>query len=282
MIHIVTKRCPRRIFVITPFARLNLQGWRLLTLNHTIHSFYMSDKTEHPPLPQAFADLGVRQSILRGLADASFVTPSEIQSLLIPRAGGRGYSWPGAHRHRENRRVYHSHPAAGNARAGHAGADHGSYARIGRAGGSRNPDARPSTRRSAACRSMAGRKSPPSSNSSRHHPEILVGTPGRVIDLLDRRLISLENIRFVVLDEVDRMLDIGFRDDIRNILSRIKGVAAPPSATRRSPGKLPPSSRKMNRLRRRHAGIKRFSCRQRFPMKLNGWHGNTCASRLKN
>ena len=58
----------------------------------------------------------------------------------------------------------------------------------------------------------------------KHGPEILVGTPGRVIDLLDRRIINFDNIRFVVLDEVDRMLDIGFRDDIRNILSRVKGV----------------------------------------------------------
>ena len=55
-------------------------------------------------------------------------------------------------------------------------------------------------------------------------PEVLVGTPGRVIDLLDRRIIDFGNVRFVVLDEVDRMLDIGFRDDIRNILSRVKGV----------------------------------------------------------
>jgi ATP-dependent RNA helicase DeaD len=45
-----------------------------------------------------------------------------------------------------------------------------------------------------------------------------------VIDLLDRGIIHFDNIRFVVLDEVDRMLDIGFRDDIRNILSRIKSV----------------------------------------------------------
>ena len=57
----------------------------------------------------------------------------------------------------------------------------------------------------------------------KHHPEILIGTPGRVIDLLDRRIINFDNVRFVVLDEVDRMLDIGFRDDIRNILSRVKG-----------------------------------------------------------
>src|SRR6201996_446539 len=46
----------------------------------------MSDKSEHPPIPEAFAALGVRPSILRALAEAKFVTPSEIQALLIPRA----------------------------------------------------------------------------------------------------------------------------------------------------------------------------------------------------
>jgi ATP-dependent RNA helicase DeaD len=43
------------------------------------------------------------------------------------------------------------------------------------------------------------------------------------MDLLERGIINFGNIRFVVLDEVDRMLDIGFRDDIRRILSRVKG-----------------------------------------------------------
>jgi ATP-dependent RNA helicase DeaD len=51
---------------------------------------------------------------------------------------------------------------------------------------------------------------------------IVVGTPGRVMDLHGRRMLSFENIRYVVLDEVDRMLDIGFRDDIKKILSKMK------------------------------------------------------------
>jgi ATP-dependent RNA helicase DeaD len=51
-------------------------------------------------------------------------------------------------------------------------------------------------------------------------PHVVVGTPGRVMDVLARRALSLEAVRFVVLDEVDRMLDIGFRDDIRRILSQ--------------------------------------------------------------
>lgn len=51
---------------------------------------------------------------------------------------------------------------------------------------------------------------------------LMIGTPGRVMDMLKRRKIRLDGIRWVVLDEVDRMLDIGFRDDIRKILGRIK------------------------------------------------------------
>jgi ATP-dependent RNA helicase DeaD len=69
----------------------------------------------------------------------------------------------------------------------------------------------------------------------KNHPEVLVGTPGRVIDLLDRRIINFDNVRFVVLDEVDRMLDIGFRDDIRNILGRVKGIRRMPDARDASP-----------------------------------------------
>jgi len=50
--------------------------------------------------------------------------------------------------------------------------------------------------------------------------EIVVGTPGRVLDLMDRTALMLGEIRFMVLDEADRMLDIGFRPDIEKILRR--------------------------------------------------------------
>ncbi len=54
------------------------------------------------------------------------------------------------------------------------------------------------------------------------NPEIVVATPGRYMDMVDRGYLHLDNIKFVVLDEVDRMLDIGFREDIRKILGRVK------------------------------------------------------------
>jgi ATP-dependent RNA helicase DeaD len=50
---------------------------------------------------------------------------------------------------------------------------------------------------------------------------LIVGTPGRVLDHLTRGTISLEKIRYVVLDEADRMLDIGFRPQIERIMRKL-------------------------------------------------------------
>jgi len=49
-------------------------------------------------------------------------------------------------------------------------------------------------------------------------PEVIVATPGRIMDMVERGYLHYGNIKMAVLDEVDRMLDIGFRDDIRRIL----------------------------------------------------------------
>ncbi len=53
-------------------------------------------------------------------------------------------------------------------------------------------------------------------------PAIIVGTPGRVMDMHERGLLPYNQVKMAVLDEVDRMLDIGFRDDIRRILGSMK------------------------------------------------------------
>lgn len=49
--------------------------------------------------------------------------------------------------------------------------------------------------------------------------QIIVATPGRLIDLIDRKAINLSSIRYVVLDEADEMLNMGFKDDLDKILS---------------------------------------------------------------
>lgn len=55
----------------------------------------------------------------------------------------------------------------------------------------------------------------------RKRPEILVATPGRLLDLLNQRVFTLQQVRFLVLDEADRMLDMGFIKDIRTIIGKI-------------------------------------------------------------
>lgn len=51
---------------------------------------------------------------------------------------------------------------------------------------------------------------------------IVVATPGRLMDLLDKRVMNLEVCRYLVLDEADRMIDLGFEEDIRTIFSFFK------------------------------------------------------------
>jgi len=50
--------------------------------------------------------------------------------------------------------------------------------------------------------------------------EVVVGTPGRIIDHIQRRTIDLNNVKILVLDEADRMLDMGFRDDVEKIIRK--------------------------------------------------------------
>jgi ATP-dependent RNA helicase DeaD len=196
----------------------------------------MSDKAEHSPIPEAFAALGIRPSILRSLAELKFTTPSEIQNLLIPRALA-GVDILGQARTGTGKTAAFGIPILQQATKGLstqaiilvptrelAVQVQAEIQRIGQY---------------TPIRSVAvygGQKIAAQMKFLKHHPEIIVGTPGRVIDLLDRRIINFNNVRFVVLDEVDRMLDIGFRDDIRNILSRVKGVRGGGTEARRHEG----------------------------------------------
>lgn len=54
-----------------------------------------------------------------------------------------------------------------------------------------------------------------------HYPHVICGTPGRLLDHINRRTLRLDRTRVVVLDEADEMLDMGFLEDIEAILSRV-------------------------------------------------------------
>ena len=51
--------------------------------------------------------------------------------------------------------------------------------------------------------------------------DILVATPGRLLDLMDQRFVHLEHLRMLVLDEADRMLDMGFVHDVKRIMAKV-------------------------------------------------------------
>ena len=54
----------------------------------------------------------------------------------------------------------------------------------------------------------------------REGAQIIIGTPGRVMDHLERKTLKLDAVKMVILDEADRMLDMGFREDIETVLKQ--------------------------------------------------------------
>jgi ATP-dependent RNA helicase RhlE len=61
----------------------------------------------------------------------------------------------------------------------------------------------------------------PQEESLRRGVDILVATPGRLLDLMNQGLINLDQVRYFVLDEADRMLDMGFIHDIKKVLAKL-------------------------------------------------------------
>ncbi len=177
----------------------------------------------HPELPKAFAALGLEVPLLKALQKVGFTQPTDIQRAMIPPA------------------------LAGRDILGQARTGTGKTAAFGLPILQRLED---TTELQALClcptRELAVQVAAEIRRLAEFTPfkcvpvyggqrishqlhllgrrrDVLVGTPGRVLDLLRRRAINFDSLRSAVLDEVDRMLDIGFRDDIKAILTQIRG-----------------------------------------------------------
>lgn len=70
--------------------------------------------------------------------------------------------------------------------------------------------------------------------------EVIVATPGRLKDLLERRMLTLNSCCYVILDEADRMIDMGFKDDLDKILALL------PSANEKPDSEMAEDSKAMN------------------------------------
>lgn len=172
---------------------------------------------------QDFTSLGLRNSVLKGVTDAGFENPSDIQAALIPLV------------------------LAGKDVMGQAKTGTGKTAAFGLPIlHLADPEISQQALILVPTRELAAQVASELDALGKHTPirtttiiggesmrhqskslakggHIIVGTPGRIMDMHARGQISFDHIKFVVLDEVDRMLDIGFREDIRQILSRIHG-----------------------------------------------------------
>lgn len=73
----------------------------------------------------------------------------------------------------------------------------------------------------SACVYGGAPRGPQISKIQRDRPDIIIATPGRLIDYLREGVINMSNVSYVVLDEADRMLDMGFEPQIRKIFKRI-------------------------------------------------------------
>ncbi|MDR1802794.1 MAG: DEAD/DEAH box helicase [Treponema sp.] len=70
--------------------------------------------------------------------------------------------------------------------------------------------------------------------------EIVVGTPGRVIDLMERKVLDLSVVDWFILDEADEMLDMGFFEDVEKILAQVKGEGGEKTREEKTHGVLTP------------------------------------------
>ncbi|NOX59595.1 MAG: DEAD/DEAH box helicase [Planctomycetes bacterium] len=179
---------------------------------------------KHPDLPQAFADLGVEAPLLKALAKVGYEEPSEIQSELIPK-------------------ILAGHDVLGQAKTGTgktAAFGIPTLQMIDRSKGLQAiclvPTRELAVQVTGELRRLAefsglrivavygGQKIQTQVHQLGKKPHFCVGTPGRVMDMMARGILDIRNVEFALLDEVDRMLDIGFRDDIKKILGQIRSA----------------------------------------------------------
>jgi ATP-dependent RNA helicase RhlE len=183
--------------------------------------------TDSPVLATSFADLGLSQQLLRALADEGYATPTPIQAKAIPHVlAGRdlfgcaqtgtgktaAFALPLIDRLRENQRKSEPRRCRVLVLAPTrelAAQIHESFLAYGRHSGLR------------AAVIYGGVGQQPQARAMQHGVDVLVATPGRLLDLVSQRLVDIRSVEYLVLDEADRMLDMGFIHDVRKIVGQL-------------------------------------------------------------
>jgi len=175
-----------------------------------------------------FNDLGLSEPILRAIADAGYTTPTPIQAKAIPQVLNGGDLLAGAQTGTGKTAGFTlpilqllsnkpaANPAKGRPRCLMLTPTRELAAQI--------EESVKTYGKYLPLKSMVvfgGVSINPQINRLERHLDILVATPGRLLDLANQKVVDLSGIEILVLDEADRMLDMGFIRDIKKILAML-------------------------------------------------------------
>jgi len=195
----------------------------------------ISDEKPHEIAEKAFADYNVRADIVESLADAGITHPFPIQAMTLPVALA-GHDIIGQAKTGTGKTLGFGIPALQRV----VGRDDAGYAALAAPGAPQALVIVPtrelavqvaSDLQNAARKRNArittiygGRAYEPQVEALQQGVEIVVGTPGRLIDLYKQKHLVLKNVKMVILDEADEMLDLGFLPDVETLIAGTPAV----------------------------------------------------------
>ncbi|MDQ4503340.1 DEAD/DEAH box helicase [Sinomonas sp. ASV322] len=184
---------------------------------------------------QTFSDFGVIPEIAQSLADAGILHPFPIQSMTLGVALG-GHDIIGQAKTGTGKTLGFGIPTLQRAIA----PDHPDYAKLPVPGAPQaliivptrelalqvSKDLQTASKRTNLRTEViyGGRAYEPQIEALQRGVDVIVGTPGRLIDLHRQRHLNLKNVRIVVLDEADEMLDLGFLPDVETLLGAVPAI----------------------------------------------------------
>jgi superfamily II DNA/RNA helicase len=195
----------------------------------------ISDEKPHEIAEKSFADYNVRADIVESLADAGITHPFPIQAMTLPVALS-GHDIIGQAKTGTGKTLGFGIPALQRV----VGQDDPGYEKLAVPGAPQalvivptrelavqvaNDLQTASRKRNARIATIyGGRAYEPQVEALTKGVEIVVGTPGRLIDLYKQKHLSLKNVKIVILDEADEMLDLGFLPDVETLIAGTPAV----------------------------------------------------------
>ncbi|WP_066292906.1 DEAD/DEAH box helicase [Arthrobacter sp. B6] len=195
----------------------------------------ISDEKPHEIEEKSFADFNVRADIVESLADAGITHPFPIQAMTLPVALS-GHDIIGQAKTGTGKTLGFGIPALQRV----VGRDDAGFDKLAVPGAPQalvivptrelavqvaNDLQTASRKRNARIATIyGGRAYEPQVEALQNGVEVVVGTPGRLIDLYKQKHLSLKNVKIVILDEADEMLDLGFLPDVETLIAGTPAV----------------------------------------------------------